>query len=1166
MKRQLTLKNLCLLIVLLFAGFKNVYAAVTAGTYTVGTGGTYATLADAVTDLNSSTISGPVIFDIIAGTYSGSNWMVTINSISGGSSTNTVTIKSQSGKGTVIINSPGTTFILNNASNLNIKDLTINNTSNYNVVRFTGTSSTDSITGCRLTAAGQISSSSYSYAIISASNTGSGFTGGNLVYINDTLVKGGLAYHAYGSGTSSLTQGHLFDGCQFLNQGYEWVYSYYAGGVKITNTEMTTNGSSFYAGFFMYYTGNGLEISNNNMTVSATTGSFYPMYLYYSNYYSGSSSTPIKISNNNYTFNCTGYGYLYGIYMPFNYYVDFSNNTFNCNNNYYGYFPYYLAYYWNAGSSVTNNTFNLTQTNSYYYTYFPYMLSYYASAGVSITGNTFNGNIPSYGTSYGMYYSYYSSAAIRNNTFNYNNPSGGAYFYVPYYPQMGGGTDSVENNTWNISTTSGYIYNYKFGMQGGPTSVFRKNTFNMTATTGSIYNYFYYMYGANFRENKLNMTTTSGTIYACYDYYYYSSTSTINYIAGNIFDARSTNGTIYAYYNQYPASALYTGNVFSASTAGSTYMLNPGSYCYSDVKFINNTFHSNSTGSTNSLVSVPSGVSGRGAYIIYNNVFSRSSDASGTAVYYGDTTYNKHDYNLYYSPGSVYSLQFQNGIPSVTTTSLQSWRQATKRDMNSLIYAPAYKDAASFDFRPDVTAPGVWAMCGRGLHFAGDTLDAAGTVTRPKTRQTGVPDLGAYEFTPTSIPPDADATPATPVANSTQTFTFGGDTVATIDWGSSVPASASMKQYSGQQAGAPMPGIVPRAYVWVNMNTGSNVVYNHTPNVYYKDPQLGNISSETNARIAKSSMGGIWEGYNFTNGVTDSVRNITSKATPLDSTGAYTVVENARIGIRCIQNPTGISIANITAYTADITWDPVFLPLAYEVIVDTNPGTPTSNVGANWPTTNAMQATNLNENTTYYVHIRSVCGIKDTSGWSIATFKTIITCHNPTVHVTALTQTRAIVYWDTVQTATKYEYAITYTPTAPLYGTTIYTNQVQVALEPGKDYYIWVKAYCNGMYPNSDWGTLNFSTFPTGISTIGGQSIGMEAYPNPVKEVLHISLHSAADGDAYITVTDVNGKQVRSEAVTSGNMDINMTGLPAGIYQVKYSDRSHVDVLKVNKQ
>ncbi|MBS1773656.1 MAG: hypothetical protein JST82_12420 [Bacteroidetes bacterium] len=1150
---------------LAMAGMSSANAAVTTGIYTVGASGTYTTLSAAIADLNSSTITGPVVFDILPGTYSGSSWQGTIGNVSGASSTNTITIESQNGKGTVTISTPGTFLNLSSSSYVTLKNLTVSNSSSYNVINISGTSSTDSVIGCRLTAVGQITSNSYSYAVINASTSGSALTGGNLVYINDTLVNGGLAYYCYGSSTSSVTMGHTFDGCQFLNQGYMWVYSYYAGGVKITNTPMTTNGTSFYSGFMMYYTGNGLEISNNNMTVTNTTNSFYPLYLYYNNYYTGSSSTPIKISNNTYSFNCTGSSYLYGIYMPYNYYVDFSNNTFNCNNGYYGYYPYYLAYYWNAGSSLTNNTFNLTQTNSSYYTYFPYMLSYYASAGVSITGNTFNGNIPANGTSYGMYYSYYSSAAIRNNTFNYSNPSGGAYFYVPYYPQMGGGTDSVENNTWNINTTTGYIYNYKYGMQGGPTSVFRKNTFNMTATSGSIYNYFYYMYGANFRENKLNMTTTSGTIYACYDYSYYSSTSTINYIAGNIFDARSTNGTIYAYYNQYPAGALYTGNVFSASTAGSTYMLYPGSYCYSDVKFINNTFHSNSTGSTNTLVSMPSG-GGSGSYYVYNNIFSRTNDASGSAVYYADTTYNRHDYNLYYSPGSVYSLQFQNGSPAITTTSLTSWRQATKREMNSLIYNPGYVNAAAYDYHPNPADPNSWAVNGRGLHFAGDTLDANSTVTRPKTRQTGAPDLGAYEFTPTSIPPDAVATPATPVASSTQTFTFGGDTVATIAWGASVPSSASMKQYSGQQAGTPMPGIVPRAYVWVNMNTGSNVVYNHTPNVYYKDPQLGNISSETNARIAKSSMGGTWEGYNFTNGITDSVRNVASKASQLDSTGAYTVVENARIGIRCIQNPTGISIANITAYTADITWDPVFLPLAYEVIVDTNPGTPTSNVGANWPTTNAMQATNLNENTTYYVHIRSVCGVKDTSGWSTAPFKTIITCHNPTVHVTALTQTRAIVYWDTVQSATKYEYAITYTPTAPLYGTTIYTNQVQVSLEPGKDYYIWVKAYCNGMYPNSDWGTLNFSTFPTGISTIGGQSIGMEAYPNPVKEVLHISLHSAADGDAYITVTDVNGKQVRSEAVTSGNMDINMTGLPAGIYQVKYSDRSHVDVLKVNKQ
>jgi trimeric autotransporter adhesin len=62
-----------------------------------------------------------------------------------------------------------------------------------------------------------------------------------------------------------------------------------------------------------------------------------------------------------------------------------------------------------------------------------------------------------------------------------------------------------------------------------------------------------------------------------------------------------------------------------------------------------------------------------------------------------------------------------------------------------------------------------------------------------------VPDIGAYEFTPTSIPPAAKAVPAQPARGTIQVFTFGGDTVATINWKATVPPppSVEVRQYTG---------------------------------------------------------------------------------------------------------------------------------------------------------------------------------------------------------------------------------------------------------------------------------------------------------------------------------------------------------------------------------
>ena len=70
------------------------------GTYTVGTAGTYTTLAAAITALQTNGVSGPVTMDIISGTYTG-NW--TINAIAGTSAVNTVTFRSQALLNTAVV-------------------------------------------------------------------------------------------------------------------------------------------------------------------------------------------------------------------------------------------------------------------------------------------------------------------------------------------------------------------------------------------------------------------------------------------------------------------------------------------------------------------------------------------------------------------------------------------------------------------------------------------------------------------------------------------------------------------------------------------------------------------------------------------------------------------------------------------------------------------------------------------------------------------------------------------------------------------------------------------------------------------------------------------------------------------------------------------------------
>jgi len=605
-------------------------------------------------------------------------------------------------------------------------------------------------------------------------------------------------------------------------------------------------------------------------------------------------------------------------------------------------------------------------------------------------------------------------------------------------------------------------------------------------------------------------------------------------------------------------------NVFSTNTSGNSYLLRARYGADGEMLFLNNTFHSNSTGSTNTLLySGNSGYSGK--YYFYNNIFSRSNSASDNAIDVADTNYFFSDYNLYYSPGTP---TLSATSPSVSATSLQAWRSGANRDMNSLIYEPGFVDAANGDFHPDAANPNSWAMQGRGRHIDGDTLDFNNNA-RAKTRFDGVPDLGAYEFTPTVNPPDAVATPASPASASTQVFTFGQDTVCSIAWGATVPSTVSVQQYTGLQAN-PMPySGVGRMFFYTKVNTSLNT-YEYKPLINYKDPWLGDISSETNARIAKSNNGGPWEGFNFQNGITDTNMNTLTPLMTFDSlSAAFTGVENARIGKRCVAVPTGLNNYLIAADSAMEAWDPAFSPIGYEVIADQSPLTPVPPYNNLAFTTDPnLKLKPLHEDTKYYVHVRTICGVGDTSAWAIDSFTTLITCHAPQLQITSLKSDAAVIYWDTIKTAYAWDYVLDQNPADPTTGTnTNVRSKYAFPLQSGTTYYMHVRSKCNSVYPVSEtWSTLMFITpFPAGVDKVSNPDI-MSVYPNPVKDLLTISLKGKRDGTATVSISDITGKEVRNAEMKEDKLEINMTGLSSGTYIVTYKDNSQTQITKINKQ
>ncbi|MFN8299023.1 MAG: PKD domain-containing protein [Chitinophagales bacterium] len=105
------------------------------GTYTVGSGGNFSSLTVAVTQANLYGICGPTVFSLTDATYSGSEvFPIVINSLTGSSAVNTLTIKPASGNNATITGSATTALIKLNGADYIIIDGSNSGGSSQNLV------------------------------------------------------------------------------------------------------------------------------------------------------------------------------------------------------------------------------------------------------------------------------------------------------------------------------------------------------------------------------------------------------------------------------------------------------------------------------------------------------------------------------------------------------------------------------------------------------------------------------------------------------------------------------------------------------------------------------------------------------------------------------------------------------------------------------------------------------------------------------------------------------------------------------------------------------------------------------------------------------------------------------------------------------------------------
>lgn len=526
------------------------------GSYTIP--GSYATISAAVTALNTSGVSGPVVFNVAAGhTETSANITLTNTTPN---STNTVTFqKSGAGANPLITAAAGTSTTLDGIIKFGGTDY----------VTFDGIDVRDPITNTTTT-----TQMEWGYAVLKASATDASQN----IIIRNCVINVNTHTTIYTNTKGIYTGNHLTTSTTSLvitaASGTISNCQFYSNTINTAYVGIELNGYNAASPYTLYDQNNDVGVAGGNTINSfgGSTTTAYGVYAIYQNDLEIENNTIVGGSHATFLHTST----LYGIFLSTgtNSNADLHNNTVTLTSNSTTSTTYGIAN--SMGSTGTTNTINMTNNtvqNCVWSTVTSgqmYLIYQSASAyNVNVTGNTVNnftagnGTTTSTGTIGGIYTFGGNTTAgsqwiIANNTVtNISRSQSLAGIGTTYliYNSSTGRTFKVYNNNVNTcsnnSTTGVFAGLYFSGSASDSLAIYSNTIHTLTKGTGTTTGALYGIYAsqsspvANTYNNTvygLSTTPTTSTN-ATYGYYNNGSGTTTENFVNNTFYNFSSNGT-----------------------------------------------------------------------------------------------------------------------------------------------------------------------------------------------------------------------------------------------------------------------------------------------------------------------------------------------------------------------------------------------------------------------------------------------------------------------------------------------------------------------------------------------------------------------------------------------------------------------------------------------